>query len=322
MTAAQAPLFQLPPRWLRGLAVFVAAGAGIYLGAIVWSGTGESLSAVRSLGLSTVALGVALASSAYLVRFARWHWSLLVLGHRLQLGFNLRVYLAGLALTSSPGKLGEAVRSVLLLNRGVRVSSSFAAFLTDRGSDVLGVAALGALAAWGAGTREPILEAIFVVLLLITVLAALALRRGLFNSKLFSLTRLRGWVGRLAAPLAAWALLWTPVRVVVFSVFAVVAYGIQALVFAFFVHEMGGGVPVAECVKIFAVAMLLGAASMVPGGLGATEAALVYQLHQAGMALPAAIAAAITLRLSTLWIAILIGVGALLTFAGRQKVDV
>ncbi len=106
---------------------------------------------------------------------------------------------------------------------------------------------------------------------------------------------------------------------VAFSLFAVVAYGIQALVFAFYVHEMSGGVPVAECMKIFSVAMLLGAASMFPGGLGATEAALVYQLHQAGMDVPGAVAAAIALRLSTLWFAILLGVGALLTFAGRQR---
>jgi uncharacterized protein (TIRG00374 family) len=183
-------VLQLPPHWLRGLAVFIAVGAGIYLTAIIWSGTGESLSAIRSLGLSTVVLGLALASSAYLVRFARWQWILHVLGHQLQPGFNLRVYLAGLALTSSPGKLGEAMRSVLLLNRGVRVSSSFAAFLADRGSDVLGVAALGALAAWVAGTREPILEVVFVALFLITVLAALGLRRGLFDPTISSLTKL------------------------------------------------------------------------------------------------------------------------------------
>jgi uncharacterized membrane protein YbhN (UPF0104 family) len=320
LTASPPQVFQFSPHWLRGLAVFIAVGAGIYLSAIIWSGTGESLSAIRRLGLSTVVFGVMLASSAYLVRFARWQWILRVLGHRVSVGFNLRVYIAGLALTSSPGKLGEAVRSVLLLNRGVRVSSSFAAFLTDRGSDVLGVAALGALAAWLAGTREPMLEAILAVLFCVTVLAAFGLRRGMFDALISPMTGLRAWIGRLAAPLPAWAALWTPLRVVAFSLFAVVAYGIQALVFAFYVHEMSGGVPVAECVKIFAVAMLLGAASMVPGGLGATEAALVYQLHQTGMALPAAIAAAIALRLSTLWFAMLLGVGALLTFAVRQKV--
>ncbi len=100
---------------------------------------------------------------------------------------------------------------------------------------------------------------------------------------------------------------------------AVAAYGIQALVFAFYVQTIGGAVSAADCVRIFAVAMLLGAASMLPGGLGATEAALVYQLNQAGMVMSDAVAAAIALRLSTLWFAILLGVAALLTFAGRSR---
>lgn len=319
MTSAHAQGFSLPAQWLRGLAVFVAAGVGIYLCAIVWSGTSETISAVQSLGPWNAAIGVTLASAAYPVRFARWQWILHVLGHRIPPGVSLRVYLAGFALTSSPGKLGEAVRSVLLLNHGVRVSSSFAAFLTDRGSDVLGVAALGAFAAWIAGTRQPMLEVIGALLFALGLLAAAGLRHRLFGRVLSSATGPGRWLGRLAAPLPVWASLWTPRRVIAYSLFAVVAYGMQALVLALYVQQMGGGVSAAECVMIFAVAMLLGAASMVPGGLGATEAALVYQLHQAGMALPAALAAAIALRLSTLWVAILLGVGALLTFAGRRQ---
>lgn len=318
MSVAEAPL-QMPQHWLRGVAVSVAAGAAMYLAAIMLSGAGESLSTLRSIGVTNIALGIGAASLAYIVRFARWHWMFRVFGHRIPAGFNFRVYLAGLALTSSPGKLGEAVRSVMLLNRGVPVSTSFAAFVADRGSDVIGVAAMGALAAWLAGGREPVLELIGAVLLLTTGIAALALRRGILRNALSSLLGVDGWIGRLAAPLPRWAVIWTPARSSAFSLFAVVAYGIQALVFAFYVQAIGGTVSAAECVKIFAVAMLLGAASMVPGGLGATEAALVYQLNQAGMAMSDAVAAAIALRLSTLWFAILLGVLALLTFAGRRR---
>jgi uncharacterized membrane protein YbhN (UPF0104 family) len=53
---------------------------------------------------------------------------------------------------------------------------------------------------------------------------------------------------------------------------------------------------------------------MIPGGLGATEAALVYQLMQAGMPFADAVAAAIAIRISTLWFAILLGILSLLTF--------
>jgi len=67
------------------------------------------------------------------------------------------------------------------------------------------------------------------------------------------------------------------------------------------------------------VAMLLGAATMAPGGLGATEVALVYQLSEAGMPMPEAVAAAVMLRLSTLWFAMLLGVAALMSFTGRNR---
>jgi uncharacterized membrane protein YbhN (UPF0104 family) len=307
-----------PVHWLRGVALFIAAGVALYLGAVVLAGADESLGAIVSLGPGVVASGVALASSAYLVRFARWHWMFDRLGHRLPAVFNLRVYLAGLALTSSPGKLGEAIRSVLLLRARVPVPDSFAAFVADRGADVLGVALLGAVAAWAGGTRELLLEALAIGGFVVTGAVAVTVRRGRFAIALQSRGGRGGWTARLAAPLPRWALLWTPARSASFSLLAFAAYGCQALVFAGYVSVLGGGVAVADCVRIFAVSMLLGAASMVPGGLGATEAALVYQLHSLGVPSPQAVAAAIALRLSTLWVAILLGVVALWSFAGRS----
>jgi uncharacterized protein (TIRG00374 family) len=115
-------------------------------------------------------------------------------------------------------------------------------------------------------------------------------------------------------PASSWAALWSWRSSLAFSAAALVAYGIQSLVFAAYVQALGADVGIARCVEIFASAMLLGAASMIPGGLGATEAALVYQLTQAGMPFADAVAAAIAIRLSTLWFAILLGILCLVTF--------
>ena len=52
---------------------------------------------------------------------------------------------------------------------------------------------------------------------------------------------------------------------------------------------------------------------MIPAGLGAMEAAAVYQLTDAGMSPSDAVAAAIAHRLSTLWFGMVIGVGCLLS---------
>jgi uncharacterized protein (TIRG00374 family) len=60
-------------------------------------------------------------------------------------------------------------------------------------------------------------------------------------------------------------------------------------------------------------ATLLGAASMVPGGLGTMEASLVFQLMGHGAEKADAVAIAITTRCVTLWCGVFIG---LISFAG------
>jgi uncharacterized protein (TIRG00374 family) len=72
---------------------------------------------------------------------------------------------------------------------------------------------------------------------------------------------------------------------------------------------------------IFASATLIGAASMIPAGLGAMEAALVYQLMAFGVGAPDAIAVAIATRVSTLWCGLLVGSIALLSFAQAADSD-
>lgn len=316
----------LPGHWIRALAGFVAVGAALYLAAAVAAGAGQSVEALVRLGVWTAVAGTLMASVAYLIRFVRWQWLTVRLGHTIAPGYNLRVYMAGLALTSSPGKVGETVRTVLLLRKGVPAGGSLGAFLADRGADVLGMAALGALAGLWAGARSPVLEWLLAGLLVVTPLAAWAVRRKWISALVPIAStrwpRLARWAGFAVSPVAAWARLWTPVAFLGYAAFAVVAYGLQALVFAAYVDALGGNVGMLRCVVIFANAMLLGAASMVPGGLGATEAALVYQLTQTGMPMPDAVAAAIALRLSTLWFAILLGVLAILSFAGSEKASV
>lgn len=113
--------------------------------------------------------------------------------------------------------------------------------------------------------------------------------------------------------LEAWAKVWTLPRVFAFSVVAMLAYGTQALVFSWFCHISGIGISVADCVLIFIKATLLGAFSMLPGGLGAMETSIVYQLGQKGADYSVAVSLAIAIRLVTLWVGIVVGVLALLT---------
>ena len=48
----------------------------------------------------------------YLLRYVKWHWYLKILGHRIKRFPNLLVFLAGFALTVTPGKVGEFIKAL------------------------------------------------------------------------------------------------------------------------------------------------------------------------------------------------------------------
>ena len=304
-------------RLLSPLVALLLAGVVAYAGAAAWSGSADTLAAVATIGMPLFIVGTLVASSSYAIRFGRWHALLRWLGHHVPVGFNVRVYLAGLALSPTPAKLGETLRSALLLPRGVPVSDSLAAFFADRLSDVIGVAALGAAAAALAGGRQPALVAIALVAFVLTA-AVTSLLRGPNGCALLSRLRVPGarpWLAALTAPAIAWSQVWTLPRSLMCVLAAALAFGVQGLVFAAYVQALAPHMGAVQCVAIFGAATLIGAASMIPGGLGAMDAALVWQLSNHGVGLPQALAAVLAVRASTLWFGILLGVVMLASLA-------
>jgi uncharacterized protein (TIRG00374 family) len=70
--------------------------------------------------------------------------------------------------------------------------------------------------------------------------------------------------------------------------------------------------PIAEAVPVYAVSTLIGAASLLPGGLGSTEGSMVVLLGRLDLPRDGASAATLLVRLCTLWFAFLLGVVSLL----------
>jgi uncharacterized membrane protein YbhN (UPF0104 family) len=311
------------PRSIRAISWFVGAGVLGYLAAIFWSGWRETVGALAALGWQTLLIGAMLASTAYLWRFARWEYSLCCLGYAVRRLRHLSIYLSGLALTATPGKAGETFRSALLLQQGVRVPHSLAAFLADRASDVLGMCLLGGVAAWLLGQSLSWVWALaFGVMLLGSCGFAYILLHPLTDASWIWLMRHLRWlpVKDGQEMLQSWAGVWKLPRVLAFSLVAMLAYGSQALVFAWFCDAAGVELAIADCVLIFVQATLFGAASMLPGGLGAMEAALVFQLIERGVGDGVALSLAIAIRLVTLWLGMTIGAVSLLGTIARRQV--
>ena len=69
----------------------------------------------------------------------------------------------------------------------------------------------------------------------------------------------------------------------------------------------GATMTVGAAVGIYAVAIVVGAISFLPGGLGTTEAVMVALLLRQGCTMPEALLLTLACRLLTLWFAVVLG---------------
>ena len=97
------------------------------------------------------------------------------------------------------------------------------------------------------------------------------------------------------------------------TVVSFVSWGFEITAVYLCVVGIGAEVPFLMVVFIFAVASIVGVASMLPGGIGPAEAGLAGQfIALAGLSSGPAAALTIVIRLATLWFAIVLGIAGLL----------
>ncbi len=282
--------------------------------------------ALAQLAWTGIALVLALSSANYLLRFLRWQFYIEKLGHRVPPVRHLLYYFSGFAFTISPGKAGEAVRSVYLRDHGVPYSESLGAFFVERLLDLVVMTLLAGCIVVSHVTYRPLWLCITIAALTLLVLAG---HPG-------TLAQLYGWAERLQGKrLGRWlmaligmlrssqqllrlqSLTWG-------TLLGLVAWGAEGYGFYVICRGLDLHLNLLEATGVYALSTLIGSAAIfLPAGIGSIELAMSTLLIAYGCSLQAALIATVMCRLATLWYAVLVGVvsAALLEFCvTRQRV--
>lgn len=322
VTASTGRGFDLERR-LRQVALVGALAVIVYLVLAVLSDASAIQDGLQRLGpLQWLAL-LGLSLINYALRFLRWRSYLQALGASVTIGRDLLIYVAGFAFTVTPGKAGkagkagEAVRSVYLKSAGVPWSPGLAALAVERVLDLTAVVMLAALA-----LRVFADHALTAVLLVVAVAAVLLLiTRPTVARWLLAWLPERGRWARLKqgglAVLEQTRVLLAPKRLLGGLALGVVAWGAEAWGFFLLLGWLGVDAGLLQAMGIYALGMLAGALSFLPGGLGSAEAAMVALLVASGAVLGTAVLATLICRAVTLWFAVVLGIGAVLLLGRR-----
>ncbi len=316
-------------RLLRRALYAIIAGAVLYAAAMIYFDA-RTIAAQLS-GYPWWRFGAALGLSGlnYLLRFAKWELSLGWLDIRtgapnLTRRRSLVVYLAGLSMSISPGKLGEVLRSALLqASDGVPFSRTAPIVVADRLTDLVALVVLSLFGISRFGEYLPLVVVTAVLVMLgVVVLGTPAIARPLLRR----IARLP-LVGRFAARAellvdsAEIVLRLRPLAVL--SAISVLGWSLECVGFWLILGGFAGtevSLPLAAF--LWSTGTLVGALSFLPGGLFAAEGSLVLATSRlvVGATAPIALAATMLGRTATLWFGELVGAVALAIFMRDPEV--
>lgn len=249
-------------RLLYASLVLLALGLVVAAAWIATSGPAQwarHLTRLRPLPLAGACL---LTCACVGLRWIRWRYLLRRADLRIPARSDLLIYLSSLAGRATPAYAGEALRCLLLARRHrIRLASSFALLVVERGLDLVALGALLALSTRGQGAWLAVALA-SIVLGLLAALAAwsigLRLARGPHPSREF------GRSGSLATSLLLTVVAWLPAAGIV----SLAARGLNA-----------PALSLADSLAIFSKATLGGAATLMPVGVGATGSIAILNLE-------------------------------------------
>ena len=294
-------------RW-TGWLIFLAALAVVLAGLLF--GGQDLMAYLRHLtpGVIAVLLGLSLVNYA----LRAWRWDIFARQRRIRVPFlrNALYYVAGFALTVTPGKVGEALRLWLMRQRDAQpYGRTLPLLLADRLADglaLLAVACIG-IASLNGGIILALIPAALVLLamwwlctrprLLLIMAHWLQGRIGRGRGGLRKLHRLTREISGLlgSGPFLLGLLL------------SVIGWMAEATALWWLLDSLGAPLDLHVVAFVFAAAMLAGAVAMLPGGLGGAEVSMVALLVGFGVAVEPSVIATALIRLTTLWFAVGLG---------------
>ncbi len=258
----------------------------------------------------------------YVIRYVKWQYYLNRIDVHLSHTDSFSVFLAGFTLTTTPGKIGEAIKGFFIREiDGTPVAKTVPVVVSERVTDLL---ALVLLAMMGFGIGINTGDQLLTVLLLggVVLVGAILLSQKTFYQKILSRFTSFGPLKRFQDSVDDIEYTMTqtlgPKPLVVSTAISIPGWFMECLELWLLLGLLSGaGLPsltiasivlLLQATFVHSTASIIGAISFLPGGVGTYEITSVVLITFL-LGIPAALASASTIliRVVTLWFSVIVG---------------
>lgn len=292
----------------RKLIYSLAFAVVVYLIMVIWGSRNDLALAFSKFNWTYAPIILLLALANYILRFIKWQYYLNILAIVIPRKSSFLIHMSGLAFSITPGKLGEVVKSYFLKKGfGQPISKTAPIVLADRLADLLALVILCLVGSTGFSYAQTFIR--FFGLVIVLLLLAITIRPIgqviiTFLLKFKFLKKRAGKIQTLynsSADLLRWERLFIPLTI------SIISWGLEAIAFYLVFLGFGLELSISAAIFIYSFSTIIGAVSMLPGGLGSTEGMIAGLLRLVKIDSGVAVLATLIIRVATLWFAVLLG---------------
>jgi glycosyltransferase 2 family protein len=294
-------------------------GALVFLGLSIYANFGELLEAFSQFNWLLFPFLLVLSFCNYSARFLKWDYYTKVLDIKIDRKMSFIIFLSSFIMAITPGKIGEVFKSYLLKEQtGTPISKSAPIIIAERITDFLSLILLSIAGAvtfnYGKGLIITI-GGLFILLILL--ISSKKLSYSIINflekfkyfsnishkihsayDSIYRMVRIKELIITIFLSIFAWFFECTGFYIVING------FNLEA-----FVH-----INIFVATFVYGFATVAGAVTMLPGGLGATDASITGLLIILTIPKNIAVASTLLIRVATLWFAVIVGIVAVLYY--------
>lgn len=293
----------------------IALAGIIYIALSIYADFNQVIESFKHFNWLLLPLLLVLSLLNYLSRFIKWNYYLSIIKVNLRLWDSFSIFCSGLIMSITPGKFGELFKSYLVKQiNNEPISKTAPIIFAERMTDFLSLFIISLIGAYIYDYGREIILVIGAVLIIgIFIITNKAIATSII--KFISQNRLLGkYSSSIDNAYRSSYKLLAIIPLFKMTLLSILSWGFECLGYYLILDNFKVDMSLMWASFAYAFATIVGALSMLPGGLGVTEGSLSYLVINKGYGKDIAFASTFIVRVVTLWFAVLVGVISVLLY--------
>jgi uncharacterized protein (TIRG00374 family) len=291
--------------------IFISLGlAGLlYLGFTIYANFNSVVSAFATFNWMILPLLFLLSLINYFFRFLKWDYYLRVVDVKVKKVDSFSIFMSGLIMSVTPGKMGELMKSYLVREvTNTPISRTFPIIFAERITDMVSLLFIALAGAYIFNFGRDI--ALGIGLFFVAVLILISNRK--IALPIISLLEKNNFLKKHLSSIhnayESSYLLLRPMPLIYMTLLSLISWSFECFGYHIILINFNVQVSFLWAAFSYCFATIVGAVTMLPGGLGVTEGSLTFMLIRNNVPKDIAVASTFIIRVVTLWFAVLVGI--------------